>query len=87
MSRALQAIFGDVIREHRKQRGISQEQLALTSDLQRTFISRMERGLTQPSLVTIFELARALDVEPSLLITDVQTRWKSQRQQNPASMK
>jgi transcriptional regulator with XRE-family HTH domain len=76
---ALQAIFGEVIRSYRKERGISQEKLALDSDLQRTFISRMERGLTQPTLVTIFELAKALGVEPRQIITDVQARWKSQK--------
>lgn len=75
----MQAIFGEVIRSYRKEKRISQERLALDSDLQRSFISRMERGLTQPTLVTIFELAQALDVEPRLIITEVQNRWKNQR--------
>lgn len=77
----MQSIFGEVIRSHRKEKGISQEKLAEDSNLQRTFISRMERGLTQPTLVTIFELAQALDVEPIQIIADVQTRWKGKRPQ------
>jgi transcriptional regulator with XRE-family HTH domain len=81
MSRPLQSIFGEVIRSYRKERRISQERLALDSDLQRSFISRLERGLTQPTLVTIFELAQALDVEPLQIIADVQNRWNNKHQQ------
>ena len=85
MSRALQSIFGEVIRSCRKEKGISQEKLALDSDLQRSFISRLERGLTQPTLITIFELAQALNIEPLQIIAEVQHRWKSERQQKPSS--
>jgi transcriptional regulator with XRE-family HTH domain len=81
MSRPLQSIFGEVIRSYRKEKRISQERLALDSDLQRSFISRLERGLTQPTLVTIFELAQALNVEPVQIIADVQNRWKNKHQQ------
>jgi transcriptional regulator with XRE-family HTH domain len=77
MSRALQSIFGEVIRSCRKDKGISQERLALDSSLQRSFISRLERGLTQPTLITIFELAQALDVEPRHLVSEVQQRWRN----------
>jgi len=76
MSQALQAIFGEVLRNHRKGKKISQEELALKSDLQRSFISRIERGMAQPTLVTIFELAQALGIEPIDIIAEVQKRWK-----------
>lgn len=74
-SRSLQCIFGDVIRSCRLEKNISQERLALKSDLQRSFISRMECGKTQPTLVTIFELAKALDMEPVEIIAKVQKAW------------
>jgi len=35
----------------------------------------MECGKTQPTLVTIFELARALDMEPADIIAQVQKAW------------
>jgi transcriptional regulator with XRE-family HTH domain len=76
MGQALQTIFGDVIRTLRKEKKVSQERLAADSDLQRTFISRLERGKTQPTLVTIFELSKALNVEPADIIIQVQRRWK-----------
>ena len=87
MSRPLQAIFGEVIRSYRKDKRISQERLALDSDLQRSFISRLERGLTQPTLVTIFELAQALDVEPVQIIAEVQNRWQIKRRISPKTQK
>jgi transcriptional regulator with XRE-family HTH domain len=74
-SRSLQCIFGDVLRSCRQEKNISQEGLALKSALQRSFISRMECGKTQPTLVTIFELARALDMEPIDIIAQVQKAW------------
>jgi transcriptional regulator with XRE-family HTH domain len=78
MERSLQCIFGEVIRSCRKEKKISQERLALESDLQRSFISRMERGKAQPTLVTIFELSKALGVEPVQIIAKVQNAWKGE---------
>jgi transcriptional regulator with XRE-family HTH domain len=75
MSQALQTIFGDVIRLCRKEKKFSQERLAMESHLQRSFISRLEGGKTQPTLITIFELAQALDIEPVFIIAEVQKRW------------
>ncbi|MGA2151089.1 MAG: helix-turn-helix transcriptional regulator [Geobacteraceae bacterium] len=76
MGQALQTIFGDVIRTLRKEKKVSQERLAVDSDLQRSFISRLERGKTQPTLITIFELSKALNVDPADIIILVQRRWK-----------
>jgi transcriptional regulator with XRE-family HTH domain len=60
--------FGIVLRDLRHARSLSQEALALESDLDRTFISLMERGLRQPSLTTVLQLAGPLGVEPDALI-------------------
>lgn len=64
--------FGAVLREHRKRANLSQEKLALECDLDRTFISLMERGQRQPSLATIFKLAEILNVPADTLIADTQ---------------
>ncbi|MEH6421265.1 helix-turn-helix transcriptional regulator [Pseudomonas sp. CGJS7] len=50
----------EVLRQVRVGRGISQEDLALESDLDRTYISVLERGLWQPTLTTPIVLAKAL---------------------------
>ena len=60
--------FGIVLRDLRRARSLSQEALALESDLDRTFISLMERGLRQPSLTTVLQLSGPLGVEPDALV-------------------
>jgi transcriptional regulator with XRE-family HTH domain len=63
--------FGVVLRDLRQGRGLSQEALAQESDLDRTFISLLERGLRQPSLRTMLQLAGPLGVQPERLVRDV----------------
>jgi len=65
-------IFGQVLREMRVKNHISQEKLAEYCDLDRTYISLLERGLRQPTITTIFKLATALNVSPSTLIEKVE---------------
>jgi len=66
--------FGHVIRELRNQHNISQEKLALISDMDRTFISLLERGLRQPSLKSILRLSESLKIRPGELIERVVER-------------
>lgn len=61
--------FGRVLREQRAARGESQEALALSAEVDRTFVSQLERGIRQPTLTTLWKLAKALDVKPSFLVT------------------
>jgi len=63
--------FGIVLRDLRQVRSMSQETLALESNLDRTFISLLERGLRQPSLTTILQLAGPLGVSPEKLVASV----------------
>jgi transcriptional regulator with XRE-family HTH domain len=63
------AAFGRVLREQRTAAGVSQEQLALSADVDRTFVSQMERGIRQPTVTTLFKLAKALDMQPSTLVS------------------
>ena len=65
-------IFGKVIRELRVANKLSQEKLAEYCDLDRTYISLLERGQRQPTITTIFKLAKALNLKPSALITKVE---------------
>jgi transcriptional regulator with XRE-family HTH domain len=60
--------FGTVLRRLRTEKGISQEKLAEISDLHRTYISQLERGLKSPSLSAIFKLALALGVSPHTVV-------------------
>lgn len=68
----LEHTFGEVLRDLRNQRKISQERLAEYADLDRTYISLLERGLRQPTLETIFKISNALTILPSELIKRVE---------------
>jgi transcriptional regulator with XRE-family HTH domain len=67
-------IFGKVLRELREAKHISQEKLAEYCELDRTYISLLERGLRQPTITTLFKVAKALDIAPSELIEEVKKR-------------
>ena len=72
----IEEAFGQVIKELRKARYLSQEKLALASNLDRSFISHLERGYKQPSLITIFQLAKTLKISPSQLIALVEEKCR-----------
>jgi transcriptional regulator with XRE-family HTH domain len=67
-------IFGKVLRDLRESNHISQEKLAEYCDLDRTYISLLERGLRQPTITTIFKLAHALKISSSTLIEKVENQ-------------
>lgn len=60
--------FGLALKKLRLEKNLSQEELALQSDLDRTYISMLERNLKTPTLGTITKLARSLDVTPLQLV-------------------
>jgi len=64
----IQKKFGDKLRELRKQKGLSQEDLALKSGLHRTYISDIERGSRNLSLKNIDKIAKALGLTAKSLL-------------------
>lgn len=70
------SIFGTVLRELRENKKLSQEKLAEFCDLDRTYISLLERGLRQPTLTTLFKLSDALNIKPSELVEMVDIKLK-----------
>ena len=59
--------FGRAVRYFREQQGISQEELAHRADLDRTYISGIERGVRNPSLKSIARIAAALGIRLATL--------------------
>lgn len=54
---------GAKIREIRKEKGISQEKLALLAELDRTYITSVERGKRNISIINLEKIAKALNVK------------------------
>jgi transcriptional regulator with XRE-family HTH domain len=75
----LRTAFGDLLRELREERGLSQAQLALESELDQTFVSLLERGRRQPTLTTLFALCDGLRVEPDAVVGRLMTARKSRK--------
>lgn len=71
-------VFGRVLREKRKEVGLTQEQLALEADVQRNYVSLMERGVHLPTIAVLFKLAAPLRCSPSLIIQCVESEMVEQ---------
>ena len=61
-------LLGDNVRRYRKLRGLTQEQLALDAEMERSYVSDLERGTRNPSVRAVGRLAEALGIEPYLLL-------------------
>ena len=66
----LTGLLGAAIRQRRTFLRISQEELAVRSGLQRTYLSDVERGARNPSIKTIEKIAQALQVPVVKLFED-----------------
>lgn len=67
-------VFGAVVKDYRAKLAISQEELAHRAGLDRTFVSRIERGVRQPTISSLIRLGQALGVSASELISVVEQR-------------
>jgi|AntAceMinimDraft_12_1070368.scaffolds.fasta_scaffold14894_2 transcriptional regulator with XRE-family HTH domain len=75
--------FGETLRGLRKANGLSQEQLALDSGVQRNFVSLIELGQSQATIGTLFRLCLALNKKPSAFLEQVEIRLAKDRNQPP----
>lgn len=62
--------LGLVIRRHRNDKGLSQEELADKALLDRTYISMLERGKKSPTVETAERIAKALGTKLSTLLDE-----------------
>lgn len=61
------------VKRYRKERGFSQEGLALECGVHRTYVSGVERGIRNPTVVVLEKIAKGLGVAPSRLLDDIAT--------------
>lgn len=69
----LAIVFGVVLRGLRKKAKLTQEQLGFDAELERNFISMLERGERQPTLTTLVKLARPLGCTASHIVALVES--------------
>jgi transcriptional regulator with XRE-family HTH domain len=60
--------FGRAVNELRTERGLSQEDAALASGIDRAYFGHIERATKSPTLKTVWKIAEALEVRPSELL-------------------
>jgi len=63
--------FGQLVRKYRKEKNMSQEQLALLCNMDRSYLGRIERGEVNPTLEKIYELAENLEILPKYLLPNL----------------
>ena len=59
-------IFGRNVARLRSEREFSQDKLAEKADLDRTYLSGIERGVRNPGIKTVIRIARALNVSRAI---------------------
>ncbi|REF72486.1 MULTISPECIES: helix-turn-helix domain-containing protein [Paracoccus] len=65
-------VYARVLRRHRKDRGLSQEELAFRAGLSMRYVSLLESGKHQPSLATMKALADALETNLTAMIAEAE---------------
>jgi len=68
INKSLIKAFGIALRTFRMDKQLTQEELAHSSQVHRTYISFLETGRKQPSLNAVFKIAKGLDIKPSEFI-------------------
>jgi transcriptional regulator with XRE-family HTH domain len=69
-------IFGELVKDFRNQRDLSQEKLAAKTGLDRTFISLIENGKRNPTLLTLLKISGAFGLAPSDLMLEFEKRCR-----------
>jgi len=72
-------VFGKTAKVKRLEIGLSQEALALETGIERSYISRLERGLSQPTLLALLKLAKGLKCESWELLVPVEKVFRRRR--------
>ncbi len=65
----MRKLVGANVRRYREAKGLTQEQLSELSGFGQNYLSDLERGRRNPTVVTVYELAQALGATPADLLT------------------
>ncbi len=67
-------IFGEQLKRRRLELGLTQEEFAYRSGIDISFISRCERGITQPSIGMLLQMAIALQISGSKMVDELERK-------------
>jgi transcriptional regulator with XRE-family HTH domain len=70
---------GQNLKRFRKERGLSQEELAFECGLHRTYLSGVERGVRNPTVMVLEEIATALGIPAWQLLVETETAKRGKR--------
>lgn len=71
--------FGKAVKMRRVKLDLTQEALAGTAGMARSFVSGIERGEKQATIQSVYKLAEALELKPSELWADAEALLKESR--------
>jgi len=74
----IREVFARNLRKARNAKGLSQEALAYEAEIDRTYISALERGVYSATIDMVGKLAAVLEIEPSALL-ERQTKSRPRR--------
>ena len=66
----MRKLVGENFARIRRERGLTQEVVAARTGISQQYLSGLERGRRNPTVITLFELAQALSVNPVDLIAE-----------------
>lgn len=75
----IRAIFAENLRKYRKAANLSQEELAHIAEIERGYVSQLERRLNAPTIDMLAKLAKAIGVEPYQLLEPSSRKQLKQR--------
>lgn len=71
--------FGKLLSSLRHEKGVSQAEVAYNCGFERAYISRLERGLSEPSLLTLFSICDYFKIEPGDMVTTLNNQRKRKK--------
>jgi transcriptional regulator with XRE-family HTH domain len=73
---AIKKVLALNVRMHRREKGLSQEALAFEAEIDRTYVSQIERSVINPSLLVLHKVSKALDI-PVIQLLSPQVKGRS----------
>lgn len=63
--------LGKLLKQHREALGLSQNTVAEKAELDRTYISMLERGKKNPTVFTLYKIGKVIEMKPSQILSEI----------------